>query len=654
MSENKMNINKTKYRYFKDNFTLFPIRKTLKYIIPVDKEPKIIDGKLNRDYHSVDISNVKFSKMVEMVADSLVSMGVEKGDFVTICHSNTPETYYMDYALSKIGAIPNYVYPNVTEDELRKYFEEVNSKIIFMLDEPDIRKKVLKATEKIDVKILASSAIESFPEMFKKIANKKTGNQKLQLSDKIIDWNTFISCGKKAKSLEVPYEQNSVCSLVRTSGTSSTPKAVMDSNENINAVVRNYDKDGIVYKSGNMLLQTIPIFVSYGKSTSHVMMCNNVGLMIIPEMNPMNFADLILKYKPDYAFATPSHGEKLVEDSRIEDLSFLKIIGLGGDGFDSLEGRLNSFLNQHKAINQLGETTFACNGYGSSEVEAVAISNSEVYHKEGTLGKPVGYTIAQIFDVDTHEPVEDGKEGELAITGPTVTLGYYNDPEETEKVYKKHSDGKVWVHMGDLAYKDKEGFYHYGGRIKNVIARKSFKFSPKEIVDAILLHPNVEDCVVIGKYSFEEGQVPSAHITLHDYSNMKKTLCEIIELVNKNVQEFHRPTTYKIRPKIVKTRNNKNNFNALRIEDIATLYPGVINAEIELLTDENYDYRLNILFSGVVDDVLKNDIINFINNLLEKDKVPKCKICYDINGVNYVDSNSYYKENKCKTYVKEI
>lgn len=651
---NKQDINKTKYRYFKDNFSLFPVQTTIKYIVPEDKNPNIIDGHLNRNYHSVNISNIKFSKMVEKVANSLISMGIKEGDFVTICQSNTPETYYMDYALSKIGAIPNYVYPNVTKEELRKYFEEVNSKLIFILDEPDIRKKVIDATDGIETLILTSTAIESFPEMFKKIANKKSNNIEKQISGKILNWSDFIKLGKKENAKEVSYKKDSICSLVRTSGTSSTPKAVMDSNENINAVVRNYEKDGITYKKGNMLLQTIPIFVSYGKSTSHVMMCNNVGLMLIPEMNPMNFADLILKYKPDYAFATPSHGEKLVNDSRVKDLSFLKIIGLGGDGFDSLEGRLNSFLNQHKALNQLNNPTFACNGYGSSEVEAVAISNSEVYHKEGTLGKPVGDTVAQIFDVDTQMEVEDGVVGELAITGPTVTLGYYNDPEETKKVYKKHNDGRIWVHMGDLAYKDEDGFYHYGGRIKNVIARKSFKFSPKEIVDAILLHPNVEDCVVIGKYSFEEGQVPSAHITLKDYSNMDKTLREIINLVNENVQEFHRPTTYKIREYMVKTRNNKNNFNALRIEDIATLYPGVVDSRIELLTDENYDYRLNITFSGMVDNNLENDIIKFINELLEKDKVPKCKVKYNIKGVTYTDSESYYKENSCKTYVKEV
>lgn len=658
MKENFENINKTKYRYFKDNFEVFPIRTTLTYTIPVDKEPKEVDGHLNRDYPCVKISNVKFSKMVEKVADSLIGLGVKKGDFVTVCQSNTPEAYYLDYALSKIGAIPSYVYPTVTPDEMIHYINEVDSKFIFVLDEPNIRNMVLTALDKSgkkdEVKMVTSSVIESFPLMFKKIASKKMGENKNNSNDYVISWDEFIKMGKGVKANEEPFEKNAICSLTRTSGTSSMPKPVMDSNENVNAVVRNYQKDKIVYQKGNSLLQTIPLFVAYGKSTSHVMICNNVGMVLIPEMNPKNFSDLILKFKPDYAFATPSHGEELMKDNRISDLSFFKIVGFGGDGFDALEDRINSFLRQHKAVNQLGEPTFACNGYGSTEVSAVAISNSEVYHKIGTLGKAVGDTKVGIFEPDTFNLVKDGEEGELAITGPTVTLGYYNSKEETDKVYKLHPDGNIWVHMGDLAYKDEEGFYHYGGRIKNIIARKSFKFSPKEIVDAILMHPNVVDCVVVAKYDKDEGQVPSAHITLKDYSNKEKTMDEIIELVNKNVQEFHRPTTYKITDEIVKTRNNKNNFNALRIEDIASTHPNVIDANISLINDTVYDYKLDIIVSGIVDDELENEIINYIKKIIEEQKVPKANILYNIVQTKYLDSEAYLKDKNCKVYVKEI
>ena len=159
---------------------------------------------------------------------------------------------------------------------------------------------------------------------------------------------------------------------------------------------------------------------------------------------------------------------------------------------------------------------------------------------------------------------------------------------------------------------------------------------------------------MVPKYSKEEGQVPSAHITLKDYSITEQTVNEIIDLVNSSIQEFHRPTQYKVKDAIVKTRNNKNNFNALRIEDIAITYPGVIDARIELMNDGLYDYKLTVVASGVVDDEKKSEIIAYTKKIMLEQAVPKCSILFDIEGVKYIDSQSYYKDNNCKTYVKGV
>ena len=172
--------------------------------------------------------------------------------------------------------------------------------------------------------------------------------------------------------------------------------------------------------------------------------------------------------------------------------------------------------------------------------------------------------------------------------------------------------------MGDLAYFDEDGFYFYEGRIKNVIARKSFKFAPKEIEDVILKHPFVKQCVVVGKYDKEEGQVPSAHIVLNDTSSARQTLKEIIELVNNGIQEFHRPTIYKIRKSIITTRNNKVNINALKLEDIATLFPGVNGADICISESSDYDYDLTIYCNDVIDI---NSAIDFIEKIAKNEKV---------------------------------
>ena len=249
-------------------------------------------------------------------------------------------------------------------------------------------------------------------------------------------------------------------------------------------------------------------------------------------------------------------------------------------------------------------------------------------HKVGSLGKPSGNMIAKIIDIGTYDEITTPNTvGELCLTGPGVTKGYAgNSAEETAEVFKKHPDGKVWVHMGDLAYFDEDGFYFYEGRIKNVIARKSFKFSPKEIEDVILEHPNVLQCIVVGKFDKDEGQVPSAHIVLKDSTTTEKTLDEIITLVNKNVQEFHRPTVYKVKSEIIRTRNNKININGLKLEDLATVHKDIVDAEVAISADENYDLDIKLYVNNR--NINKEEIIDFIETVGKNEKILSGKIKY--------------------------
>lgn len=602
------------------------------YTIPVDKKPAVVDGELNRDYPSVKISYKKLVGMIDKTAKALLAYGVKKGDIVIICSSSVPETIYMDYALNKIGAIPSYIYPNITSDEMNYYFNEVDAKYVYMLDTPEIRDNVIKALTGTKVeKIISSSVIESFPLTFKMIVKKKTGNLKLTPCDKIINWNDFIELGKHVSSdCEVELSPNSMCSLVHTSGTSSLPKAVMDTNENINAVIRNHilEKSYVDYTKG--AVTTIPLFVEFGKLIAHMILSSNGNLIMTAEYNPKNLKGLIEKFKPIAFETTPSHARELLKSKTKNDFSYVKMACFGGDGFDTLENDISAFFKNHNS------EAVIINGYGATEVTAAAISNTILKHKKGSIGIPLGNTEVGLFEPGTFNRITTPEEiGEIAVSGDTVTLGYYNDSLETEKIFVKHPDGKMWVHMGDLASFDNDGFYYHHGRIKNIIIRQTFKFAPKEIEDIILSHENITQCVIVGKYDKKDGQVPSAHIVLNDDADASKTVDEIIELVNSKVQEFHRPVVYKVKPSIVITRNNKVNINALKIEDIATIPDDINDAVISLSEDGEYDYELKLYCENKVDE---QGVINFIEQTAKNEKVLNGKIKYNFiveKGKNY-------------------
>lgn len=656
MNNNKLNINKTKYEYLKDNLSLFPVKPIITYTIPVPKKEENSDTEFfDRNYPDVKISNIKLNSMINKTAKALLALGVKKGDIVTICHTNTPETIYMDYALNLIGAIPSYIYPNLTSGEIKFFIDELNSKYLFILDDEPIRENVKKALDNDSIKIISSTPIESFPGLFKVAASSKMKAVKRTELPNEIKWNDFIKNGKKINAIDkANYIPNTVSTYVHTSGTSNVPKAVMLSNENCNCMTMNFEIDGVNWVQNDIAVQTIPQFVAYGIVTNHLYLCNNINTVLIPEMEPKNFYDLIKKYKPSYSFTTPSHARELIK--RPTDMSKTKMFYFGGDGFDDVEKKMNEYIREN------GGNVVAFQGYGATEMSAATINTSPLNHKIGSVGKLIGKTEGKIVEPGTfNEITAPNTIGELCLTGPGLTLGYAgNSKELTEDVFIKHPDGKTYVHMGDLMSKDEDGFFYYNGRMKNVITRKSFTFSPKEIEDAIMKHKNVKQCIVIPKYSKDEGETPSAHIVLNDYSNVEKTMEEIIELVNCNVQEFHRPTDYKIREEIIRTRNNKNNLTALKIEDTVMLFPGVLNATINNSEDNNYEYDLQIRVDS-------NIVNNNIHDLIEEIKVHIKKIAnilkfnvgeikYNINYVDlkYVDSDVVKEIENINKYVKKI
>ena len=627
MENAKLNINKTKYRYFMDNVK--PEGTAIIYTIPVPRgEEKPTDEFFDRDYPDVKISYKKFIKMIDKTAAALLAYGVKKGDIVTVCHTNTPEIFYMDYALNKIGAIPNYIYPNITADEMKYFIEELDSKFVFVLDEPDIKKNMKKALEGTDIKVISSSVIEAFPPLFKMVAAKKKPTQSVEIPNEI-KWADFIKNGEKIKDVtENPYTPNDTCSFVHSSGTSSVPKAIEISNENDNAVVRNYSCDNVEYIFNGKALQVIPQFVEYGKSTNHIYFCGNFCTIMIPEMEPKNYYDLVKKYKPQYTYTTPAHIREMIK--RPVDMSSFVYGAIGGDGFDDLEEIFNNYVKDNK-----GKTAIL-QGYGASEASAVVAHNTPNAYKFGSLGRVASNIGRIIINPDTFEVLNNPNEiGELCIYGDTVTKGYAgNSKEENEKVFVQHPDGKTYVHMGDLVSIDEDGFLFYHGRIKNIIKRKSFAFSPQEIIDAIMQHEKVKSCMVIPRYSKEEGETPSAHIVLNDYSDCEKTLDEIKVLVNENVQEFHRPTHYKIRTAIPLTKNNKNNITALKIEDTATMFGGVISADIEAHNTSEYEFLLKVKIQSDKSDAETIEALEkHINKIANIIKFNVGKIKYEIEKV---------------------
>ena len=134
-------------------------------------------------------------------------------------------------------------------------------------------------------------------------------------------------------------------------------------------------------------------------------------------------------------------------------------------------------------------------GYGMTETAALATTTATLAkRKPGSIGFPVTGTECKIVDLDTGEremPV--GEEGELCLRGPQVMKGYWNKPEETAKTMR---DG--WLHTGDVARMDEDGYFYIVQRKKDMIIVSGFNVYPNEVEDVLFTHPSVQEAAVIG------------------------------------------------------------------------------------------------------------------------------------------------------------
>lgn len=273
---------------------------------------------------------------------------------------------------------------------------------------------------------------------------------------------------------------------------------------------------------------------------------------------------------------TPLMWEQLLNANKMQhmDLSFLVAPTVGADTLDvKKEKKINEFLRMHGCEYKIAK------GYGMTEVgSGVSITPTNNVNKLGSVGIPLCMTTIGIFDVSTNEELKYGAQGEICISGPSVMLGYYKMENEEQKVLYKHSDGRVWMHSGDLGYIDEDGFLFIEGRIKRMIIDcTGFKIFAPQVECVILENPKVEKCCVVGVKDQEHGvgQIPVAVIVLKKNVDVEKIKEEIRELCKSKLSEYSYPKAFIFRTELPYTQIGKVDYR--KLEEIASVEGTVCN-----------------------------------------------------------------------------
>ena len=520
-------------------------------------------------YYGAKITVKKMIMKIDHVADALDAIGVKKGDAVSMVSASTPESIFTFYALNKIGATLNAIDPRLDKKSVARMIKNSGSKVLICID---VAFPLIDAilTDIKQEHIVVQSAGTSLPPL-KKFALKLAVNSNVPYGKaNIMSWDDFMDNSKFGAAHEAEYDGDATVAICYTGGTTGFPKGVMLTNDSVNAVGFSFLHAGIIYKPNTRFLGIMPIFSSYGLVCGiHMPMIMQQELALIPRFSPVKMGEYIKKFKPQHMIATPAFYEILIDSEEMKgfDLSFMLTLGSGGDSMNAgLEDKLNEFMRTHNLRYPLAQ------GYGMSEVSAAATFCVNDRYKRGSVGIPCITTTIGIFDPETGEELGYNEPGEVCISGPSVMKGYYNNKEETDHVLRKHADGKIWVHSGDIGTVDEDGFVYIQGRVKRMITRfDGHKVFPITIESFIAEHEAVHSCSVIGVNDRErlQGQYPMAVIELNsgiDVSRRDEICREIYAKCQEQLEQRGKPVAVVCIDEIPLTGMGKNDYRKLEKE----------------------------------------------------------------------------------------
>lgn len=514
------------------------------------------------------ISYEHMANMIEKCAKAFAAAGVKKGDFVTLCMPNVPQTVYSFYALNMLGAVASLIHPLSAEGEIVYYLKQTGSKVILTLDQFVPKVSAANKEYKLD-KIIVADIADELPKVkgvaYRLVAGRK--NPKPIYNETVVKWTDFISNGQKYTGVyNLGMHKDDTAVILFSGGTTGVSKGIELSSYNFNALAYQTDEMSQCDIANSSILAAMPMFHGFGLGICiHTMLALGGVSILVPRFNVEEYSKLIKKCRPNLIAGVPTLFEAIANSSYLDGvkLDCLKGVYSGGDSLSpDLKKKIDKFLYEHGASIKIKE------GYGMTECVTATCLTPYFNEKEGSIGLPYPDTYFKICALGTTTEVEYGQHGEICISGPTVMKGYLNHKEETGNTLETHEDGRVWLRTGDLGYMDSEGFVYFKQRIKRMIITSGYNVYPSQIEAILNDHESVLLSCVIGVPDPRKIQKVKAYVVLADgYEPTDELKESIFEHCKRHVAKYAMPYDIEFRVELPKTKVGKIAYGELEKEE---------------------------------------------------------------------------------------
>jgi long-chain acyl-CoA synthetase len=485
-------------------------------------------------------------------AAALQQLGVKKGDRVAVHLPNCPQFVVAYYATLMVGGIVVPCNPAYVARELAHQLNDSGAETIVTLSLTYPLVKQIRAKTPLK-QVVVTNIKEYFPGLLKTLftlaVEKKAGHRQDISGDANTYWfqDLLASAPAKPSPVEIDMEDSAV--LMYTGGTTGISKGAQLTHRNVQAnAVQVQAWFPRLVEGEETILTSLPLYHSYAMTT-----CMNLGvlagaacLLIADPRVLIHILKSVDKHRPTLYPGVPALY-----------VSINNYVEIGKFDLSSIKACISGAAPlpvevQHRFQELTGGRLVE--GYGLSEATPVTHANPIFgENRIGTIGLPFPSTDAKIVDVETgKQDLPPGEVGELVVQGPQVMKGYWQMPTETANVLRDD-----WLHTGDMARMDKDGYFQIVDRKKDMIlGAGGFNVYPREVEEVLYQHPKVKECAVVGiPISAEKGERVKAFVVLKEGETATEE--ELVEFCKENLVYYKRPKFIEFRDELPKTMVGK-------------------------------------------------------------------------------------------------
>jgi len=453
------------------------------------------------------ITNAEMHRQTKKLANGLKRLGVEQGDRVMVLTPTCPEILASFQAIPRIGAVVVPTLFLLAPQEIRYIVEDCEPRVI------------ITSAELLGTATQASEGVRSIQSIVV-IDDELPGT---------VSYKKLVEDSSEDCEL-VETKDDDLAVLIYTAGTTGKPKGVMLTHMNLYSNARDTLAHGITPGEDprdDINLHLLPLSHSYGLTMTHIAYMSGAKNVLMPRFDGEEAMRLIEKHKVTTMAGVPAMFYYMLQLEGAEkryDLGSIKSWPSGSAPFPVEP--MNEFLRRFGGA--------VLEGYGLSEASPIVSAHSRVMEKKpGSVGKEIPNVETRIVDEDDNE-LPTGEVGQLLVRGPNVMKGYFKMPEETARTLRNG-----WLHTGDMARKDEDGFLYIVERKKDLIIRGGENIYPREVEEVLWQHPKVQEAAIIGVPDPVMGEEIKAFVVLK--AGEQATAEEIVSFCRERLAKFKAP-----------------------------------------------------------------------------------------------------------------